>query len=77
MADLYGVHQRILYIPVILVQGTAPSFGFQTFDSPNLSPLCLQYTLLPARLEDEGGAVPSITDIYSLMYNCTYCTVKA
>ena len=36
------------YISVI--EGTAPPFVFQTFNSPNLSPLCLQYTALPARL---------------------------
>ena len=63
-----------------MIEGTAPAIVLQSFDSPNLSPLCLQYNALPARLTEQvgrgwvsqifvrrrGGAVPSITDIYSL-----------
>ena len=32
---------------ISVMEGTAPAIVFQTFDSPNLSPLYLQYTALP------------------------------
>ena len=29
-----------------MIEGTAPTIVLQKFDSPNLYPLCLQYTVL-------------------------------
>ena len=40
---------------ISVMEGTAPAIVFQTFDSPNLSPLYLQYTALPDRLTEQAG----------------------
>ena len=40
---------------ILVIEGTAPPCVFQTFDSPNLSPLCLQYTPLPDCLTEQAG----------------------
>ena len=37
-----------------MIEGTAPAVVLQRFDSPNLSPLSLQYTTLPARLTEQA-----------------------
>ena len=81
-------HFRIYRISVI--EGTAPVIVLRTFDSPNLSSLCLQHYLPVWQsrrgevgwvkcLEDEktkGGAVPSITDIYPLV-SCVQFTTES
>ena len=41
------------YISVI--EGTAPAIVLQRFDSPNLSPLCLQYTYCTTCPSDRAG----------------------
>ena len=48
------------YISVI--EGTAPAIVLQKFDSPNLSPLCLQYTALPAHLTEQNKGFARKTD---------------
>ena len=47
------VHKEYTHISVI--EGTASSIVLQRFDSPNLSPLCLQYTARPVRLPEQAG----------------------
>ena len=48
--------QRIhTYHAVIEGTLTVPAIVLQRFDSPNLSPLCLQYTPLPDRLTEQAG----------------------
>ena len=40
---------------ILVIDGTAPAIVLQRCDSPNLSPLCLQYNQLPDRLTEQAG----------------------
>ena len=76
---LYSVHQRIY---VLVIEGTASAIALQRCDSPNLSPPVLsdgqvvgEYCRQSVERLGEShlcktlaGAVPSITNIYSLVY---------
>ena len=49
-----GLQPKNIQYSISVIEGAAPPFVFQTFDSPNLSPLCLQYTALPACLAEQA-----------------------
>ena len=49
-----GLQPKNIQYSISVIKGAAPPFVFQTFDSPNLSPLCLQYTALPACLAEQA-----------------------
>ena len=40
---------------ILVIEGTTPAIVIQRFDSPNLSPFCLNYTALPTRLTEQAG----------------------
>ena len=40
---------------ISVIEGIEPAIVLQKFDSPNLSPLRLQYTILPVRLTEQAG----------------------
>ena len=42
-------------IYVLVIEGTEPASVLQRYDSPNLSPFCLQYTQLPDSLTEQAG----------------------